>query len=93
MGSGSVTYRVPQDFQRLLGSVALTPEGPQFVPCKAQVLVEEKVVWEKTLSSPHQVLPIEIEVEPGKRVRLTVEAEAKQPVGDKVSWRQLRFVK
>ncbi|MGN6544185.1 MAG: NPCBM/NEW2 domain-containing protein [Aureliella sp.] len=93
MGSGSIVYRVPGDFHRLLGSVALTPDGPQFVPCKAQVLVEEKVVWEKTLTAPHESLPIEIEVEPGKRVRLTVEAQSRQPVGDKVSWRQLRFVK
>lgn len=93
MGSGSVTYRVPTEFRRLLGSVALTPEGPQFVPCKAQVLIEDKVVWEKTLTSPHESLPIEIEVEPGRRVRLVVQAETRQPVGDKVSWRQLRFVK
>jgi hypothetical protein len=93
MGSGSVVYRVPNDFRRLLGSVALTPEGPEFVPCKAQVLVEEKVVWEKTLTTPHESLPIEIEVDPGKRVRLSVQAESRQPVGDKVSWRQLRFVK
>lgn len=93
MGSGSIVYRVPGDFRRLLGSVTLTPDGPQFVPCKVQVLVEEKVVWEKTLTTPHESLPIEIEVEPGKRVRLTVEAQSRQPVGDKVSWRQLRFVK
>lgn len=93
MGSGSIVYRVPNDFRRLLGSVALTPEGPQFVPCKVQILVEEKVVWEKTLTSAQEVLPIEIAVEPGKRVRLTVQAESGQPVGDHVAWRQLRFVK
>ncbi len=93
MGAGSVAYRVPNDFKRLQGSVALTPDGPQYVPCKAQVLVEEKVVWEKTLDEPHVPQPIELEVEPGKRVRLVVESDSKQPVGDMVTWRQLRFVK
>lgn len=93
MGSGSVVYRVPTDFKRLQGSVALTPDGPQSVPCKAQVFVEDKVVWEKTLDHPHDPQPIELEVEPGKRVRLVVESESKQPVGDLVTWRQLRFVK
>lgn len=86
-------YRVPTDFKRLLGSVALTPDGPQFVPCKVQVFLEEKVVWEKTLDHPHDAQNIELEVEPGKRVRLVVESESKQPVGDMVTWRQLRFVK
>ncbi len=93
MGAGAVVYRVPTDFKRLLGSVALTPDGPQYVPCKAQVFVEDKVVWEKTLDQPHDPQPIELEVEPGKRVRLVVESESKQPVGDQVTWRQLRFVK
>ncbi len=93
MGSGSIVYRVPTDFKRLQGSVALTPDGPQYVRCKAQVFVEDKVVWEKTLDTPHDTIPIEIEVEPGKRVRLVVESESKQPVGDLVTWRQLRFVK
>jgi hypothetical protein len=93
MGSGTIVYRVPNDFRRLLGSVALTPDGPQFVPCKAQILIEEKVVWEKSLTSPQEVLPVEIDVEPGKRVRLTIQAESPQPVGDRVTWRQLRFVK
>ena len=93
MGSGSILYRVPTDFKRLLGSVALTPDGPQFVPCKVQVFLEDKVVWEKTLDHPHDAQNIELEVEPGKRVRLVVESESKQPVGDMVTWRQLRFVK
>lgn len=93
MGSGSIVYRVPNDFKHLQGSVALTPDGPQFVACKAQVFVEDKVVWEKTLSEPQEAQPIELDVEPGKRVRLVVESESKQPVGDLVTWRQLRFVK
>ena len=93
MGSGTIVYRVPTDFRKLLGTVALTPDGPQFVPCKAQVLIEEKVVWEKTLSSPQEVFPVEINVDPGKRIRLVVQAESAQPVGDRVTWRQLRFVK
>ena len=93
MGSGSIVYRVPNDFKRLQGSVALTPEGPQFVPCKAQVFVEDKVVWEKTLDQPHEPHALELEVEPGKRVRLVVESDSKQPVGDMITWRQLRFVK
>ncbi|MGN6135985.1 MAG: hypothetical protein ACTHOU_15975 [Aureliella sp.] len=93
MGSGAIVYRVPNDFRRLLGSVALAPDGPQFVPCKAQIAIEDKVVWEKTLSAPHEPLPVEIKVEPGKRVRLTVQAQGGQPVGDRVLWRQLRFVK
>lgn len=93
MGAGSIVYRVPSDFKRMQGSVALTPDGPHFVPCKAQVFVEDKVVWEKTLDHPHDPQSIELEVEPGKRVRLVVESESKQPVGDLVTWRQLRFVK
>ena len=93
MGAGSLTVRVPTDFKRLLGSVALTPDGPQFVACKVQVFLEDKVLWEKTLDHPHDAQAIELEVEPGKRLRLVVESESKQPVGDMVTWRQLRFVK
>jgi hypothetical protein len=93
MGSGSIAYRVPDEFKRLLGSVALTPDGPHYVPCKAQVLLEDKVIWEKRLTSPQESFPVEIEVESGKRVRLSVQSESQQPVGDLVSWRQLRFVK
>lgn len=92
-GSGTIVYRVPTDFRRLMGTVSLTPEGTQFVPCKAQIMIEEKVVWEKTLTTPQEVIPLEIEVDSGKRLRLTIQAESRQPVGDHVSWRQLRFVK
>lgn len=92
-GSGTIVYRVPADFRRLMGTVALTPEGSQYVPCKAQILVEDKIVWEKLLNTPHEIVPLEIEVDPGKRLRLTVQADSSQPVGDLVSWRQLRFVK
>ncbi len=87
MGSGSIVYRVPNEFKHLQGSVALTPDGPQFVPCKAQVFLEDKIVWEKTLDQPHEAIPVELDVEPGKRVRLVIESESKQPVGDLVTWR------
>ncbi len=93
MGSGFVTYRVPGEFKRLLGSVVLAPEGPQFVPCKVQVFQEDKLLWEKTLTEPHQPQAVELDVEPGRRLRLIVQADSKQPIGDLVNWRQLRFVK
>ncbi len=93
MGSGTVVYRVPDGFRRMFGTVILNPDGPQFVTCTAVVMVEDKVVWEKVLDKPHEAIPLDVEVEPGKRVRLTVSTDSKQPVGDRVTWRQLRFIK
>ncbi len=93
MGAGELVYRVPDEFRRLMGSVALEPDGPQSVPCKVQISIEDKVVWEKTLETPHESFPIEVAVESGKRIRLQVLVDAKLAAGDLVRWHQLRFVK
>lgn len=93
LGSGSITYRVPEGFQQLLGTVELSPEGSKFVPCKVTVFIEEKIQWEKLFDEPRRPESLELAVESGKRVKLVVEAQAVNPVGDLVLFKQLRFVK
>jgi hypothetical protein len=93
LGSGTATYRVPDDFTRLVGSVELTPPGNQFTPCLVQLLVEKKVVWEKRLAAPKQIEQIDLQVKEDLRVQLVVRAESNSPVGDVVLFRELRFLK
>ncbi len=93
LGAGSITYRVPDSFQRLLGSAELDPAGTQFVPCRLRIFQEEKQLAETMLIEPRQPFSIELDVEQGKRVRLVVETDAAQPVGNVVVWKQMRFAK
>lgn len=93
LGGGTATYRVPPDFTRMAGSVALRPRGSQFTPCLVQILLEKKVVWEKRLATTTQVEPIDLPITADSRVQLKVQAESKIPVGDVVLFRELRFLK
>jgi hypothetical protein len=93
LGSGSVTYRIPAEFTRLVGSVELNPPGNKVTPCNVQVLIEKKVVWEQRLTSAKQPLQIDLPVTSDERVQFVVNADSNLPVGDVVLFRELRFLK
>ncbi|MFO1063150.1 MAG: hypothetical protein U0892_04665 [Pirellulales bacterium] len=93
IGSGHLVVRVPDDFKRLMGRVALAPPGPKATPCKVQLLLVDKVLFEQTLNEPQATFDIDVAIEAGKRLKIVVASEGSLPVGDLVSWRQLRFVK
>lgn len=92
-GGGSVTYRVPEGFTQLSGSVELSPQGGKTTPCVVQVLIERKVAWEKELASIRQPESLEIPVKQDQRVQLIVKSSSPLPVGDIVVFRDLRFLK
>ncbi|MEZ6134907.1 MAG: hypothetical protein R3C53_08360 [Pirellulaceae bacterium] len=93
LGGGSITYRVPPDFTRLVGAVELTSPGNKLTPCVIKVLVEKKVVFEQRLAEPRRLVEIDLAIQGDQRVGLVVEAESPTPVGDIALFRDLRFLK
>ena len=93
LGSGDASFDVPQDYTKLGGSVELTPPGNRIAPCRVQVLIERKVVWEKVLKTRNQRVDFELAVEPGSRLRLKAAPMTDTAVGDVVLWRGVRLLK
>lgn len=93
VGAGSATYRVPVGFSKLVGTVELKPGGQAFMPCRAAVMLENKVLWEHNFDATRQPQEVSLSVESDKRLRLVVESKADHPLGDIVIWNQLRLLK
>ncbi|MBX3424009.1 MAG: hypothetical protein KF752_20830 [Pirellulaceae bacterium] len=93
IGSGTVTYRVPKDYCRLEGSVYLAPTGNRFTACKAQVKMENEVLWEQLLEQPRQRVELNLDVQPDTRIQLSVIPQVQFPVGDVVVWEEIRLLK
>lgn len=92
-GTGWVTYRVPEGYSKLLGTVLLGSGGNQFTPCRALVKLEEEVVWEQQLTDISQRLDLSVEVRADRRLKIEVLPQSSFPVGDVVVWQQLRLQK
>lgn len=93
VGAGTATFRVPNGFTKLVGRVELNPGGRAFVACRAAVMLENKVLWEHVFEATRQPQEISLPIESDKRLRLIVESQSPQPVGDTVTFHQLRFMK
>jgi hypothetical protein len=93
VGSGSVTYRVPDEYQKLVGKVSLAPDGQQFTPSTVQIKLENQTVWEGKLADLSQRLDFDLKVQPDQRVQFVLQTDAKYPVGDVVVWHELRMLK
>lgn len=93
LGSGSVTYRVPQEYVSLAGRVYLAPEGEQFTACSVEIRQENDVVWKGRLNHPNDRLEVSAKIVPESRLQLVVSAEGSYPVGDVVVWQELRMMK
>ncbi|MFO0941291.1 MAG: hypothetical protein U0930_11030 [Pirellulales bacterium] len=93
LGSGSVTYRVPQEYVGLAGRVYLAPEGEQFTACSVEIRQENEVVWKGRLTHPNDRLDVSAKIVPESRLQLIVAADSSYPVGDAVIWQELRMMK
>lgn len=93
MGSGSVTYRIPEEYQTLTGKVYLAPDGQQFTSCAVQIKLENQTIWEGKLADLAERLEFTVKIHPDQRLQLYVQAESKFPVGDVVVWQELRMLK
>lgn len=93
VGAGSITHRVPEGFTKLVGSVELNPSGQAFVACHAAIMLENKVLWEHDFDTTREPQEITLAIESGKRLKVVVDSKADQPVGDTVTFHQLRFMK
>lgn len=92
-GGGSATYRIPEDFVRLKGSVGLASSGTKFSPCRVTIELEKKRLFETVLESESQIDDIDVEVSGGRRLTIQVDPLAKNPIGDVVSFKSLRLSK
>lgn len=93
LGSGSVTYRVPDEYHSVAGKVYLAPEGEQFTPCTVELRLENDVLWQGKLKHPTDRLEFSVPVVADKRLQLNVQADSSYPVGDVVMWQELRMMK
>jgi len=93
VGAGAATYRVPNGFTKLVGKVELNPGGQAFIACRAAVMLENKTLWEHTFEATRQPQEISLSVDSDKRLRLIVESQSPQPIGDIITFHQLRFMK
>lgn len=91
-GRGSATYRIPEGFQRLQGAVLMAPTE-RSTPCQVIIRIENKTVWEATLSEPGRSNSIDIPVESDQRLELAVEPVSASAVGNFVVWHGLRLLK
>ena len=93
LGSGEATYRVPDGFSRLRGSVELRPRGRTFTPCRVQIFMESKLLWEENLSQTRTPFQYDLAVEGDARLRLIVSTNSKTPTGDVVVWQEPKLLK
>ncbi len=93
VGAGSITYRLPKGYSRLLGSVELSPEGELFTECRVSVLLENKKLWEHTFQQPRKPAPIDLAITGDQRLKLVVESLKEPSVGDVVLWKQIRLAR
>ncbi len=93
VGAGSITYRLPKGYSRLLGSVELSPEGELFTECRVSVLLENKKLWEHTFQQPRKSVPIDLAITGDQRLKLVVESLKEPPIGDVVLWKHIRLAR
>ncbi len=93
IGSGSITYRIPEGFTRLRGEVELAPSGNRFTPCQVSVLLENEVIWQERLSETGRRWTVDVPVVADGRLRIEVSTDAQTAVGDIVLWHELRLEK
>ncbi len=93
VGSSEATYRIPEGFTRLVGSVELAPPGEKYTPCRVQVLLEGQLLWDQVLDQTQMPMDFDLEVQGGQRLRLVVTANSRLATGDVVVWREPRLLK
>lgn len=92
-GGGTITYRVPADYSRLVGTVYLAPSGTRFSTCQVQVKLEETTIWDAELTQPAMRVDLDVPVQPEQRMHISVKPLVDYPVGDVVVWQELRLLK
>ncbi len=93
LGGGQATYRIPDEFTRLEGSVELRPQGDKYTPVRVQIQLEGKSLFDQRLTATGKATTFEFPVAADQRLRLMVTPEARVPTGDVVLWRELRLLK
>lgn len=93
VGSGQVTYRIPEDYSRLVGSVELSPQGERVTPCRVRILLEKAVIWEQRITKTKEPFEYDLKVAGDERLTLSVEPDNDLPSGAVVFWREPRILK
>jgi hypothetical protein len=93
VGSSEATYLIPEAFTRFMGSVELRPPGEKFTPCRVQVFLEGKLLWDQQLTEAQAPLDFDLPVQEDQRLRLVVSAASSVATGDVVVWREARLLK
>lgn len=93
LGTGSLTYRIPDGCKRVVGSVELAPRGDKFTACEVSLVQENKLLWKHEFTKSHEPVSMDVAVEPNQRLRLLVESSSSFPVGDVVRWQNVRLLK
>lgn len=93
LGSGSITYRVPDEYSQFAGKVYLAPDGEQFTPCIVEIRLESEVLWQGKLSHPSERLEFSVKVAADQRLQLNSRVESGYPVGDVIIWQEARLLK
>lgn len=93
VGDGEVTFVVPEEFTRLIGTVRLAPKGGQFTRTTVSISLENKVLWEQELTKPGDRHNFDLKVVGDQRLKLASSTKTKLPTGNVVEWIEPSFTK
>lgn len=88
----TITFRVPDGFERLVGSVRRSETVTQFGSTPVRIRWDERDVWTHTLTG-RETLGFEIPVGSARRLTLAVDAGSASGAGDLIEWFGVRLLK
>ena len=91
-GTSEVSFRVPEGFRRVVGSVRRSEDVQRFGPAAVQVSVDERVAWEVEMADD-RTLGFELPLQGARRVTLRLSEAGAGSVGDSVDWVGVRLLK
>ncbi|MFN3190635.1 MAG: hypothetical protein ACE361_08940 [Aureliella sp.] len=86
LGDCQLTFSTLGSFTKLTGGVQMVANNSYFTPCRVEILLESKSVWETVLDEPKSMQRFEIPIPPDNRLSLRVVPLDKSAVGTRVQW-------
>lgn len=88
----SITFRLPDGYQRLVGSVRRNADVSQFGQTDVALWVDDEPVWQARLGG-RETLGFELPIRGGRRFTVEVSGGDDSTVGDLVDWVDVRLLK
>lgn len=91
-GPSEATYRIPDGFRRLVGSVRRNDEVERFGPASVQIRLDDRIAWEVVMTDDRS-LGFELPLDGARRLTLCLSESPGGTIGDCVDWVGVRLLK